>query len=119
MSLAGIANSGAALDECGMCGGNGGACVGCDGVAYSGMDIDSCGNCGGGDDHCQDPYALSLAGAGACSGGVVVVRWQATQVKVSHLCLPCRKRTEVADQDPLMWAALWSALGRLRRITQV
>jgi hypothetical protein len=34
-------------DECGVCEGDGSACVGCDGVRHSGLMEDECGECGG------------------------------------------------------------------------
>ena len=36
-------------DDCGLCGGSGDSCAGCDGVAYSGVRLDRCGICGGAD----------------------------------------------------------------------
>ena len=85
---AGVANSGLVLDVCGVCGGDGRSCLGCDGVPRSGMELDSCGICGGIDPHCLDPYSLTLLGGGACDGSIAVVRWQACRVKVSHVsCL--------------------------------
>jgi len=35
------------LDVCGVCGGDGSSCRGCDGVPNSGKELDSCGKCGG------------------------------------------------------------------------
>ncbi len=35
----------AAADACGVCGGNGSACAGCDGVPRSGAELDRCGVC--------------------------------------------------------------------------
>ena len=35
------------VDECGLCGGDGSTCAGCDGVPNSGIKLDRCGVCGG------------------------------------------------------------------------
>ena len=35
-------------DACGVCGGDGSSCAGCDGVANSGKTVDLCGVCDGG-----------------------------------------------------------------------
>jgi hypothetical protein len=40
-------------DVCGICGGDGTSCAGCDGEAYSGTVLDACGVCGG-NDECLD-----------------------------------------------------------------
>lgn len=32
-------------DSCGVCGGNGSTCAGCDGIPYSGFVLDNCGKC--------------------------------------------------------------------------
>jgi len=37
----------AGVDACGVCGGDGSTCMGCDGVANSGNELDLCGVCGG------------------------------------------------------------------------
>ncbi|MBK8256439.1 MAG: hypothetical protein IPK82_27695 [Polyangiaceae bacterium] len=47
-----IPNSGVTLDECGVCGGDGSSCVGCDGVPNSGLVVDGCGVCGGDGSSC-------------------------------------------------------------------
>ena len=47
-------------DECGVCQGDGSACMGCDGVRHSGLVIDECGECGGNGSMCggcMDPRA--------------------------------------------------------------
>lgn len=44
---------GAIADECGVCGGNGSSCAGCDGVPNSGKVLDLCGDCDG-DNLCLD-----------------------------------------------------------------
>jgi len=58
-----VANSGAVVDVCGVCGGNGDSCKGCDGVANSGAVVDVCGVCGGNGDSCDG--CDGVAGSGA------------------------------------------------------
>jgi len=42
------------IDQCGICGGNGTSCIGCDGLLY-GKQYDICGVCGGNGSSCFDP----------------------------------------------------------------
>ena len=42
----GVINSGVEFDQCNVCGGNN-ACLGCDGIPFSGLVVDICGECGG------------------------------------------------------------------------
>ena len=42
----GVVNSGATIDECGVCAGRN-DCAGCDGVPFSGLELDVCGVCNG------------------------------------------------------------------------
>lgn len=70
----GISNSGALLDECGVCGGNGESCKGCDGVRFSGLVFDSCGICGGDRgtscaDPCDSPHGMHMENAGSIDFG--------------------------------------------------
>jgi len=74
-------------DVCGVCGGNGSQCAGCDGEPFSGIHWDECGVCGG-NNECQDcagevdgPHRLDLCGnclepVSTCSDG-------------PHMGLPC------------------------------
>jgi hypothetical protein len=48
----GVPNSGKKLDACGVCGGDGKSCAGCDGVPKSGKVVDACGVCGGNNATC-------------------------------------------------------------------
>jgi hypothetical protein len=41
----GVPNGGMVKDACGICGGDGTECAGCDGVPRSGKVLDACGNC--------------------------------------------------------------------------
>merc|ERR1719323_95982 len=59
----GVANSMLVVDVCGVCGGNGDSCKGCDGVANSGAVVDVCGVCGGNGDSCDG--CDGVAGSGA------------------------------------------------------
>eukprot|EP00029_Vermamoeba_vermiformis_P000282 TRINITY_DN1030_c0_g1_i4.p1 TRINITY_DN1030_c0_g1~~TRINITY_DN1030_c0_g1_i4.p1 ORF type:complete len:1469 (+),score=345.30 TRINITY_DN1030_c0_g1_i4:97-4503(+) len=43
----GVPFSGKTRDPCGVCGGDGSSCAGCDGVPNSGKKVDKCGVCGG------------------------------------------------------------------------
>jgi hypothetical protein len=43
------------IDLCGVCGGFGRSCAGCDGVAHSGLVLDACGRCGGDGSSCCVP----------------------------------------------------------------
>eukprot|EP00961_Rhodomonas_salina_P185262 2501576-Rhodomonas_salina.1 len=45
--------SGKTVDTCGVCGGDGSSCTGCDGIANSGLRVDSCGVCGGSGEWCE------------------------------------------------------------------
>jgi hypothetical protein len=42
------------VDVCGVPGGNGTSCLGCDGVPFSGKEVDDCGVCGG-NNECMGP----------------------------------------------------------------
>jgi len=42
------------IDVCGVCGGNGTSCLGCDGIPF-GKVYDACGKCGGNGSSCYDP----------------------------------------------------------------
>ena len=77
-------------DLCGVCGGDGQSCVGCDGVLRSGVVRDACGICGGFDDSCGLPPALGLlpyptkdlclqAGSGESPGRAVSQVWWAAE----------------------------------------
>ena len=62
----GVAASGAAVDRCGRCGPPGpafDACVGCDGVPHSGAARDACGVCGGDNASCRDCLGVPHGGA--------------------------------------------------------
>jgi predicted RND superfamily exporter protein len=68
----GIPYSGKVVDPCGVCGGNGSTCAGCDGVPNSGKVIDKCGVCGG-DNSCLGCDGVfrsnkSLDLCGVCDG---------------------------------------------------
>eukprot|EP00960_Hanusia_phi_P064858 765942-Hanusia_phi.AAC.1 len=65
-----VVNLGNPSDPCGVCGGNGSTCVGCDGVINSGKQIDKCGVCAG-NNQCLDcsgvPYgAYRIDRCGRC-----------------------------------------------------
>ena len=49
-----------ARDECGVCGGDGRSCAGCDAVPYSALRYDSCGTCGGEDGTCTRAPRIGL-----------------------------------------------------------
>ena len=59
----GVPNSGLRHDVCGICGGDGTSCVGCDGVPNSGKVYNSCGLCGGDDSTCVDCMGVINGGA--------------------------------------------------------
>jgi hypothetical protein len=42
------------IDICGICGGNGTSCIGCDGIPF-GKIYDACGICGGDGSTCYNP----------------------------------------------------------------
>jgi hypothetical protein len=49
------------IDTCGICGGDGSSCVGCDGVTHSGKTMNSCGQCGASEAvcFCDSPYIVN------------------------------------------------------------
>jgi len=68
----GVPNSGAVEDLCGVCEGSN-ACVGCDGVANSGAEVDACGVCGGDGSTCAGCDGVPGSGltvdvCGVCGG---------------------------------------------------
>jgi len=48
-----IPNSGLSDDACGICGGDGSTCAGCDNIPNSGLSLDICGVCGGDGSSCD------------------------------------------------------------------
>jgi len=63
----------ATVDACGICGGDGSACKGCDGTANSGKKLDDCGVCGGQNNTCLDCAGVPNGGkktdsCGMCGG---------------------------------------------------
>eukprot|EP00960_Hanusia_phi_P038873 753644-Hanusia_phi.AAC.4 len=48
-----VTGGGVKRDECGVCGGNGSSCAGCDGLPNSGKVYDICGICGGTGSYCK------------------------------------------------------------------
>eukprot|EP01052_Picozoa_sp_SAG31_P020037 SAG31_NODE_1488_length_8104_cov_6.771585_2_plen_1292_part_00 len=87
----GVANSGAEIDACGVCGGDGSSCVGCDGVAFSGMVSDACGVCGGGGIGCASGSAVegSVCAAGTAGTQMGFLLWaeSATGSTDYELCI--------------------------------
>ncbi len=67
--------SGKKFDQCGVCGGDNTVCAGCDGVPHSNKKLDSCGICDGKDTHCTDPYMVSATTE--CTAKRMYVQWQA------------------------------------------
>jgi len=68
----GVPNSGAEDDLCGVCEGSN-ACVGCDGIANSGAEVDACGVCGGDGSTCAGCDGVPGSGltvdvCGVCGG---------------------------------------------------
>lgn len=59
----GVPNGSLQVDVCGVCGGNGLSCKGCDGVANSGKVTDACGVCGGDNSRCKDCLGVPNGGA--------------------------------------------------------
>ena len=59
------------LDTCGICGGDGLSCIGCDGIENSGKVIDSCEVCGGNNCGCYKVLSLSPT-RGPTSGGTEI-----------------------------------------------
>ena len=59
----GVPNSGRAFDRCGVCGGAD-ACVGCDGVPFSGARHDACGDCRGNGGSCTGCDGIPRPGGG-------------------------------------------------------
>ncbi len=68
----GVPNSGLVVDICGVCGGDS-ECAGCDGVANSGLVLDDCGVCGGDGSSCVGCDGVTNSGlefdhCGVCGG---------------------------------------------------
>jgi hypothetical protein len=57
-----VANSGKVMDECGVCGGDDSSCLGCDGKKNSGKVLDVCGDCGGDGTKCLGCDGVPLSG---------------------------------------------------------
>ena len=67
-----VPNSGKQYDQCGVCGGNN-VCLGCDNVPNSGLVVDSCGVCGGDNSSCAGCDGVPKSGktidrCGICGG---------------------------------------------------
>jgi len=63
----------AQVDLCGICGGNGDSCIGCDGIVASGIRWDACGECGGRNESCKDCEGVikgnsTYDACGVCNG---------------------------------------------------
>ena len=54
----GVSNSGTVVDACDVCGGDDSTCAGCDGVPNSGTVDDACGVCGGDGSTCTEPVII-------------------------------------------------------------
>ncbi|KNC51081.1 uncharacterized protein AMSG_07070 [Thecamonas trahens ATCC 50062] len=69
----GVPNSGLVFDVCGVCGGDGGTCIGCNGLPMSngGAIVDACGVCAGGATSCNTtcaPGGMQYDCLGVCGG---------------------------------------------------
>lgn len=62
------------VDICGVCGGNGTLCAGCDGIPWSNTTVDRCGICGGGD--------LCVG----CDGEYLLLQHFITALLTTHRC---------------------------------
>ncbi len=67
---AGTPNGTRHVDTCGVCDGDGSSCKGCDGIANSGKVLDACGVCGGDSSRCKDCLGVPNGGAAIDACGV-------------------------------------------------
>lgn len=91
----------AAVDLCGVCGGNSTTCYGCDGVPASLLEYDDCGICGGNNDTC---WGGGDDDTGAIIGTVVAITLATTGAAVgAAIIFRIRKRPDLLTQE---WDAL-------------
>jgi len=104
----GVIGSGLVFDVCGVCGGNGTSCLGCNGVPF-GPKNDSCGVCGGDGSECWNPCAYTKCND--CLLAAELCHWCATKTGGT-----CRAKTTAClkgEQNLAVCAAVIAVAGGL------